>query len=215
MYAFRKIFTQDVGYYVWPTTINTLVTYDSSKYYDDFLSDGLNITTVNGNYNTLEGDTWAVVSYDESDLIESSNPTLTVVSQLTIVYTCETPDSTFKSYFDLNSLDSESAYQWATYIGDIDIMSDNITDESVMGRWVKYINPADHDKFITQITTPQWAYWWATEIGDVDVMKPKINDSMYSFYWALNHPEDQAEMQQYVTEQPWIDYWTQLIGPMN
>ncbi len=81
---------------------------------------------------------------------------------------------------------SQTAYEWAYYIGNRDIV-------------------------ISKIKESEWAYWWAAVIGNQDIMINKITDSKWAYWWARDIGNRDI-MKSRVTESEWIEKWNNIFS---
>ena len=213
-YAFRKIYTNtDSGYIAIAPTVGTVVTFDPNSSYDYVQNivgnTGLVVYGVNSPISWCEGDTLVVVSYDPTTLVSLGNPDWLVTPQYTIEYVATNGfDATFKGYFDLSVMRSDSAAPWALLFGDPDDVVSYITQEADMTYWVQYVRPSDFDRFAPSIVDQEWIYTWATTFDSEDFFN-KLTDQQYIFQYALYFPDRTAQVKPLLTDPYWIDIYNQ------
>lgn len=181
MYGLRKIHKN--GYhsgFQWPLEVGAIVTCPDWNS-EPKCGGGLHLLPeAIGNYFLLKGHYWCVVEFDETKMVNIDNHT-SKVPECKIVYLSESPD-TLAQYFDLDKFDSRTAFYWAYFIGNKDIMIDKITDSEYAYLWTLYIG--DDNVMIDRITESREAYYWAKSIGNRDIMINKITDPVDAYYWA-------------------------------
>ena len=179
----------------------------------------------NGNWLLLEGDDWLIINTD--DLVVDINEDKCKFNTGIILFrgiAKQLANSEFPHKLKLNE---ESAYEWALFIGNRDvminkintskyaylwarnignkdIMINKITESQWAYEWARYIG--NKDIMINKITESYWAYSWALHIGNKDVMINKIDDSLDACYWAA-YIGNQDVMKSKVTEKYWIERW--------
>ena len=116
----------------------------------------------------LEGKVWTITECDEKDVVIFNGKCK--FKEGKIVYLSEKPPVEFGDKIKIG--DSESAYFWATDIGNQDIMIDKITDSEYAYYWARDIG--NQDIMIDRITNSEYAYWLAVDIGDKDIMIKKF-----------------------------------------
>ena len=176
MYGLRKINKDGMHYdFVWPLQVGAIVKCPDWNPAAE-CGGGLHMLPEGiGDYELLYGHYWCVVEFDENQMVRIDDQKAKV-PECKIVYLSESPEG-LKDFFDFNKFDSETAYYWAHYIGDKEIMIDRITDS-------------------------QYAYWWALYIGDVEVMRDRITESKYAYLWARNIG-DKEIMSKRITDEHW------------
>lgn len=140
MYGLRKINKDGIHYdFHWPLEVGAIVTapdWNPSAR----CGGGLHVLpNAQGNYGLLDGHYWAVVEFDESELVMIDSEKGKVPS-CKIVHLSESTDGLLDYFRDVQ-FNSISAYCWALDIGDCEHMK----------------------QFVTE---PEQAYWWARNIGD-------------------------------------------------
>ena len=154
-------------------------------------------------WSTLNGSHWAVLEFDERDLIlkkpwglEKSPQNYFKkykIKKFKIIDTHPLDKINSKrmlSFFNPLNFNSQSAYAWALNIGNQDIMIDRITES-------------------------KYAYMWAVSFGDKDVMVDKIVESEWAFWWAFSFPEDRKKMFYRITDPRWSACWVVKFGNMG
>ena len=121
----------------------------------------LNAKGMFGVPNIMGGEYWAVLEFDEKDIIFTGNLDCKV-QRCKIVFLSENPEGLLQ-FFDWNNFDSDTAYQWAYHIGNRDIM-------------------------IGKILKPEWVYFWALNIGNKDIMATRIKKGQ-PYYELFNMVE--------------------------
>jgi hypothetical protein len=146
MYGLRKIKkdgTNEYNNFVWPLTVGTEVEAPDWNP-EPKCGGGLHcLPNANGNWWLLEGEYWAVLEFDEKDMVQIDNEKCKV-KKCKIVFLSENPEGMLK-FFDVSKFDSHSAYYWTFRIGNRDIMIDCVKKA-------------------------RWAMLWAYFIGDKEVM---------------------------------------------
>lgn len=151
------------------------------------------------------GDTFVVLSYEDADIITSTQQN-DIVSKVKIEYVTVESDSTLLSYLNTEALSSDDAFMWGYVIGNKDTMK-NYINESSLVNWVKYVYPEDRERAFALLTNENVLCDWGVELGDRDVIRPSIVSSNCAFAWALNIPEERAAMKPRITEPVWIEAW--------
>ena len=142
----------------------------------------------NGAWSLLEGDEWLVIEANEEDIVNiDDNKCKFSTGKIVFRGTdTELANSEFPHKFNL---DENSAYHWAYFIGNRDIM-------------------------INKIYSSKWAYWWARYIGNRDVMIEKIKLESYAYEWAINIG-DRDIMKSTIVSKHMIGYWNMSFGLDN
>lgn len=162
MYGLKKIAKDGVDKrdnFIWPLEIGVEVeapTWNRESTWNRGLAC---MVEARGMFGMTKGEYWAVLEFDEKDVI-CVNSLECKIKKCKIVFLSEDPEGILQ-FFDWNNFNSETAYQWAYYIG-------------------------DREKMINKITEPEWAYFWASNIGNREIMATKIKtDHPYSemFKW--------------------------------
>ena len=136
-----------------------------------------------GDWRLLKGDYWAVLEFDEGDmvLIEDNK---CKVKKCKIVFLSENHSEEMLQFFDHEKFDSIIAYYWGLYLGNRDIMSPKIVESECAYNWAYHIG--NKNIMIDKISESRWAYWWAMNIGNKDIMIDRITESEWAFYWACH-----------------------------
>ncbi len=135
-----------------------------------------------GCWGLLFGYYWAVLEFDENDMVLIGNDKCKV-KKCKIVFLSENPEGMIQ-FFDHEKFDSRMAYYWSRDFGDQDIMIDKIKESMWAYKWAKDIG--NQDVMIDRITEPLWAYYWARDIGNKDIMIDRITESQWAHYWATD-----------------------------
>ena len=147
----------------------------------------------NGDWTLLEdslNDKWIILDTPEEDI--SISDEVAFFTKGTIVFKGNKRQLAESYFYKKFNLDSISSFFWAYYIGNEDVMINNITDSESAYLWAKWIG--NHDVMMPKITESFWALSWAVRIGNVDVMKPKVNDSNSITEWNERFPEDKIKV---------------------
>jgi hypothetical protein len=155
MYGLRKITKDgdnDYNDFVWPRTVGAEVEAPDWNS-DPICGGGLHcLPEACGAWGLMFGEYWAVLEFDENDMVQIDNEKCKV-KKCKIVFLSENPEGMLK-FFDINKFDSETAFFWARFIGNKDIMIDKITES-------------------------EWACYWACFIGNKEIMLPKAAEFYY------------------------------------
>jgi hypothetical protein len=168
-----------------------------------------------GDYIFLKGDLWAVVEFNESDVVYLSEDAIKV-SKCKIVHISEKSDGLLE-YFKNVEFDSRSAYYWATFIGDAEHMRKFITESEWAYHWAKNAYPDDKEHMLKFIKEPQWAYLWAYQTSDaseIEHMKQFVTSSEYAFWWAFTIG-DKEHMRQFVNQSDHAYWWACTLGDVE
>ena len=128
----------------------------------------------------LDGEYWAVLEFDEKDVIQIGSGKCKV-EKCKIAFLWENPEGILK-FFDYKNFDSRTAYFWAYYIGNQDIMIDRITESQWAYRWAYFFG--NKDIMISKVVESDWAYMWALYIGNRDIMIDRITEPFRAYKWA-------------------------------
>jgi hypothetical protein len=109
----------------------------------------------NGSWNLLVGDDWLVIEANDEDVVDIDKKKCKFRTGK-ILY--RGGKEGLHQYASVLATDSYSAYCWAFYIGDKEIMIDRVT-ESV------------------------WAFVWAKDIGDRKIMRDRVTDPYWCEAW--------------------------------
>ena len=113
-----------------------------------------------GDWGYLLGEYWSVLEFNEKDMVQIDSGKCKV-KKCKIVFLSENPSDEMLKFFDHEKFNTETAYLWAFFIGNRDIM-------------------------ISKITESRWAYYWAANIGNEDIMIDKIVESKWAYYWGMS-----------------------------
>ena len=162
MYGLRKIFKDGIHWkYTWPLEVGAIATAPDWNPKSE-CGGGLHMLPNGiGNYDLLEGDLWAVVEFDEAEMIVIDGNKAKVPS-CKIVYLSEDPPK-YTDWFN-GVPRSETAYRWAMSVGDKEYMKQFVTDSENAYYWAEDIGDRKHMKQF--VTDSYWAYKWAVDIGD-------------------------------------------------
>ena len=162
MYGLRKISKNgknDFNDFVWPLEVGAEVEAPDWNP-EPKCGGGLHcLPNAIGSWGLLNGYFWAVLEFDEKDMVLIGNDKCKV-KKCKIVFLSENPEGMIK-FFDHEKINSETAYKWARDIGNKNIMIDKILES-------------------------RWAYWWGRNIGNRDIMIDRITESERAFWWALD-----------------------------
>jgi hypothetical protein len=214
-YAYRKVYTVDNGYNTLLPTTGDSPTYDPNAHYD-WYSDvhgplGFALITLNGYAGLADGDTYIVVSYDDADVtLDDYDPSVIHVSKYTVVYSCVTPDDTFKSYFDFTQLTSLGAFMWGYYIQNYDDVIDYVTNQQDMSNWVTSVRSTDAARFKPLIVDQDWIYYWATQLDDISFL-PLLTNQEYIFSYSQIFPDRKDMIKDMLTDPYWIGLFNQIF----
>ena len=141
----------------------------------------------NGNWDLLVGSDWLVIEANESDIVNIDNQKCKFrTGKILFRGTAnQLINSEFPNKFNLNE---HSAFNWAYFIGNKDIMIGKIASSYWAYKWA--YNIGDKDVMINKITESKWAYWWAYFFGNYNVMKPKVTDQIDILLWNYSFPYD-------------------------
>lgn len=155
MYGLRKINKDGMHYdFQWPLEVGAVAIAPDWNPVAE-CGGGLHVLpNAQGSYDLLVGHYWAVVEFDESELVMIGSDKGKVPS-CKIVHLSESTDGLLEFFRDVQ-FDQESAYKWALNIGDCEHMK----------------------QFVT---VSQWAYYWALNIGDREHMKQFVTESEWAF----------------------------------
>ena len=183
MYGLRKIRKNgknDYNNFVWPLEVGAEVEASDWNSKPE-CGGGLHcLPNAQGHWYLLHGHYWAVLEFDEKDMILIDSGKCKV-KKCKIVFLSENPEGLLQ-FFDHEKFDSETAYWWARNIGNKDIMIDKITDSHWAYYWAD--NFGNRDIMIDRITESQWAYRWAYNFGDRDIMIDRITEPVWAYTWA-------------------------------
>jgi hypothetical protein len=207
MYGLRKINKNGKHYgFQWPLEIGAIAT--APDWNSKLECGGFHLLpNAQGDYESLEGDYWAVVEFDESKMVMIGNGKAKVPSCKIIHLSEDTTE--LLNYFKNVKFDSRSAYYWALHIGDREEMKRFITDSEYAYGWTLHIG--DREEMKRFITDSEYAYYWAKDIGDREYMKQFVTESKWAYYWAY-FIGDREYMKQFVTDSEWAYYWARFIG---
>ena len=134
----------------------------------------------NGEWALLEGVDWLVIEAETEDIVNIDNEKCKFKTGKILFRgsNTELANSEFPHKLNLNS---EAAFNWASNIGNKDLMINKITDSRHAYYWARRIG--NHDVMINKITDSKYAYYWALHIGNHDVMKERITDPEYIQLW--------------------------------
>ena len=119
---------------------------------DHFCGGGLHcLPNAKGNWGLLWGAYWAVVEFDEKDMVQIDTGKCKV-RKCKIVFLSEKPEGMLK-FFDHEKFDSKTAFEWAYYIGNKDVMIDIITE------WCYYFDLYLNIHNITKDGDDEEKYW--------------------------------------------------------
>ena len=160
MYGLRKISKDGTNFYndfVWPLEVGAEV--EAPDWNPEPICGGgfHCLPKAVGWWEVLRGDYWAILEFDERNMVLLRNG-VCKVKNCKIVFLSENPNGMLK-FFDHEKFDSRTAYNWAYYIGNRDIM-------------------------ISKIVESEWAYYWALHIGNRDIMIDRIVESEWAYGWA-------------------------------
>ena len=208
MYGLRKIHKDGMHYnFRWPLEVGAVVTAPDWNPEAE-CGGGLHIfPNAQGNYDLLDGYYWAVVEFDEAELVVIDSEKGKVPS-CKIAYISEDTDGLL-DFFKEVQFDNNNAYNWARWIGDREHMIQFITEPRWAYYWARDIGDREHMRQF--VTEPEWAYKWALYIGDREHMRQFINEPDWAYYWALNIG-DREYMIQFITEPKWAYSWALDIG---
>ena len=125
-----------------------------------------------GNWNLLDGHYWVVLEFDEKNKVQIDTGKCKA-RKCKIVFLSKNPEGLLQ-FFDHEKFNSETAYWWATKIGNKDIMIDRITESKWAYYWAYFFG--NKDIMISKVVESDWAYMWALYIGDEDIMIDRITD---------------------------------------
>jgi hypothetical protein len=186
MYGLRKINKDGMHFgFQWPLTVGATAT---APYWnpEPECGGGLHVLpNAQGDYILLQGHYWAVVQFDESELVMIDSGKGKVPS-CKIVHISETTDGLFDFFKGVQS-DSQSAFGWAKMIGDREHMRQFVTEPRWAYYWARKFGDREH--MMQFVTDPVWAYMWASDIGDREHMKQFISESE----WAILLSYDKCE----------------------
>ncbi len=128
----------------------------------------------NGEWGLLSGNQWLVIEADEEDIVDIDNEKCKFRTGK-IVYRGNSEG--LHQYASVMATDSMSAYGWARWIGDQEIMRDRVTESKWAYLWARYIG--DRKIMIDRVTDSEWAYVWAEDIGDKEMMRERITHPYY------------------------------------
>ena len=157
----------------------------------------------NGEWALLEGVDWLVIEAETEDIVNIDNEKCKFKTGKILFRgsNTELANSEFPHKLNLNS---EAAFNWASNIGNKDLMINKITDSKWAYEWA--IGYGNRDIMMHNITNSYWAFHWAYYIGNQDVMINKITDSKYAYYWAL-HIGNHDVMKERITDPEYIQLW--------
>lgn len=207
LYTIRKINTINTWEFQFTTTPDSEFIFDPlihSSHFPGLPNDGF--LCKEGLVSDYQGDTLAVFSYEESDIIRTEHNG-DVVTKLTLVYATTTSDTTLLSYLNIPNMSSFDAFVWGQDVGDHELIKSQITDESLFVSWVKYIYPTDKDRIFALITEESVFCDWGVELGDRDAIRHHITTEPNAFRWAMIFPEERAPMKPLILDPMWIDIW--------
>jgi hypothetical protein len=208
MYGLRKINQNGMHHgFQWPLTVGSAVSAldwnPSPK-----CGEGLHVLpNAQGSYSLLDGHFWAVVEFDESELVMIGSGVGKVPS-CTIVHISDNTDGLLDFFKDVQ-FSSESAFGWAHHIGDREHMKQFVTEPLWAYYWARNIGDREH--MMQFVTESGWAYLWADDIGDSEHMKQFVTESEWAYEWARNIG-DREHMRQFVTHPTWAYEWAVNIG---
>ena len=142
MYGLRKIAKDGTNIYndfVWPLEVGAEVeAFDWNP--KPIYGGGLYcLPNAQGDWTTLNGDDWAVIEFDEKDMV-LIGVNKYKVRKCKIVFLSEHPKGKgMDRFFDFEKFDSESAYFWALFIGNQDQLVDRITESEWACYWANFI----------------------------------------------------------------------------
>ena len=123
-----------------------------------------------GDWDLLHGHYWAVLEFDEKDMVQVESEKCKV-KNCKIIFLSKSRKGMIK-FFDYEKFDSETAYLWAFYIGNKDIMIDRITESVWAYCWAKYLG--NKDIMINRITKLRWARLWYRNIWNEGIMQSRF-----------------------------------------
>ena len=188
--------------YDWPLEVGKRINKTPPKRGDLYC-----LLNAKGNWNLLSGEYWAVLEFDEKDMVLIDNEKCKV-KKCKIIFLSENPEGMLK-FFDHEKFDSATAFKWASFVGNKDIMISKISESRWAYVWAKDIG--NEDIMIDRITDSFWAYFWAKNIGNQDIMINKITDPKMAFYWAKFHGNKDVMIDR-ITEPQWAYEWAKDIG---
>lgn len=163
MYGLRKINITGNHYdFQWPLEVGAVATAPDWNPSPE-CGGGLHVLpNARGSYWLLDGHYWAVVEFNESDLVMIGSDKGKVPS-CKIVYLSESTNGLLNFFRDVK-FEPENAYKWALHIGDRKHMKQFVTDPEWAYEWARDIGDREHMRQF--ITGSYWAYKWACDIGD-------------------------------------------------
>jgi len=143
----------------------------------------------NGDWGLLKGHDWLIIDADDQivDIDEYKCKFNTGV----ILFRGTEEELANSEYPNKLNLNSGSAYNWAYYIGNHDIMINKIDNSEDAYYWALHIG--NKDVMINKIDNSEDAYLWARDIGNRDIMKEKITKECWIERWNLTFPDNKIE----------------------
>ena len=179
MYGLKKIKNDgknEFKDFVWPIKIGENTNVEVPSFYC--------LPEARGNWSVLVGDRWAVVEFDENDMVLFKDKRGEIekcgIKKCKLIWFSKSHGNLL-DYFDYKNFDSKTAYQWAVNIGDQYVMIDRITESEWAYKWAIYFG--DDDIMIDRITDSEWAFKWARDIGNKDIMIDRITEPEWSSHW--------------------------------
>ena len=185
MYGLRKIAKDGknpYNFFIWPLIVDAEVEAPDWNP-EPFCGGGLHcLPNAIGNWHLLVGDYWAVLEFDEKDMVLIDDADKCKVKKCKIVFLSEDPSEEMLQFFDHEQFNSEIAYLWGLHFGNRDIMFPKIVESKWAYYWAD--NFGNQDVLIDRITESEYAYYWARNIGNRDIMIDRITNTYWALEWA-------------------------------
>jgi len=160
----------------------------------------------NGDWGLLQGDDWLVIEANDEDVVDIDKNKCKFRNGK-ILYRGDKEG--LHQYANVMATDSRPAYEWASCIGDREIMRDHITESQYAFYWANSIG--DREIMRERVTDSEYAYFWARNIGDKEIMRDRITESKWAYEWVKIFGERDI-MRERITESKWAFNWARKIG---
>ena len=137
MYGLRKVAKNgknDYNDFVWPLEVGAEVEAPDWNTIRE-CGGGLHcLPNATGNWYLLDGEYWAVLEFDEKDMVQVDSGKCKV-KKCKIAFLSENPEGMLQ-FFDHEKFDPETARYWAYYVGDREKMIDKISEPGWVYEWI-------------------------------------------------------------------------------